>query len=214
MATVLIWILLGLAIAWLLLHLGWRWASRIWQLHCPAFLAWSFENPLLQKLGRTETTLGRLGLQPGMKVVEIGPGPGRLLIPAAQRVLPGGEAFGIEIQPAMLERLKANAVRASVGNLTLVLGDATQPHLPEGSVDLVYLCLVLGEIPDRQAALAQCFCMLRPGGILSITERFGDPHYQARSVVRRLGQEAGFRLQSIEGGWWFFTATFVKPPMT
>jgi predicted methyltransferase len=52
---------------------------------------------------------------------------------------------------------------------------------------------------------------LKPGGVLSITEMFGDPHYQSRSVVERLAVEAGFRLQSFRGGWWLFTADFVKP---
>ena len=40
------------------------------------------------------------------KVLEIGPGLGRLLIPAARRVMPGGEVVGIDIQPKMIERLE------------------------------------------------------------------------------------------------------------
>jgi hypothetical protein len=39
---------------------------------------------------------------------------------------------------------------------------------------------------------------------------FGDPHYQTRSVVRRLAEAVGFRLQSVRGGWWLYTADFVK----
>lgn len=70
----------------------------------------------------------------------------------------------------------------------------------------------LGEISDRAAALGQCNRALKPGGVLSITEVFGDPHYQSRSVVNRLAEEAGFVLQSIQGGWWIFTANFVKAP--
>ena len=50
-------------------------------------------------------------------------------------------------------------------------------------------------------------------GILSITEMAGDPHYQRRSVVRRLAENAGFRLESVRGGWWLFTADFVKPEL-
>jgi ubiquinone/menaquinone biosynthesis C-methylase UbiE len=32
-----------------------------------------------------------------------------LLIPAAQRVLPDGEVFGLDVQPGMIARLKARA---------------------------------------------------------------------------------------------------------
>ena len=205
------WVLIGLILFCVVVSLGWRWGSRRWSLPCPTLLAWSLENPAFQPMSGTQVTLDRMGLQSGQRVLEIGPGPGRLLIPAAQRVLPGGEAVGIELQPGMLERLKAGAARARVTNLTALLGDATEPHVPEASFDLVFLCTVLGEVPDRPAVLRQAFRALKSGGVLSITEKFGDPHYQTRSTVKRLAEEAGFRLQSIEGRWSFFTANFVKP---
>jgi ubiquinone/menaquinone biosynthesis C-methylase UbiE len=121
---------------------------------------------------------------------------------------------GIDIQPGMVERLKERARRAQVSNLTAILGDATQPMVPEASFDLAFLVTTLGEIPDRAAVIAQCFRALKPGGVLSITEMFPDPHYQSRSTVKRLAEEAGFRLQSVQGGWWLFTANFVKPGAT
>jgi ubiquinone/menaquinone biosynthesis C-methylase UbiE len=85
--------------------------------------------------------------------------------------------------------------------LTIILGDATHPHVPEASFDIVFLCTVRGEIPDRAAALKECWRALKPGGILSVTESLGDPHYQARSTVKRLAEAAGFQLRSIQGGW-------------
>jgi ubiquinone/menaquinone biosynthesis C-methylase UbiE len=114
----------------------------------------------------------------------------------------------------MVGRLKERARRAQVSNLTAILGDATQPVVPEASFDLAFLVTTLGEIPDRAAVLAQCFRALKLGGVLSITEMFPDPHYQTRSTVKRLAEEAGFRLQSLQGGWWLFTANFVKPGET
>ncbi|MFI5454583.1 MAG: class I SAM-dependent methyltransferase [Isosphaerales bacterium] len=207
----LIWIPLALFAAFLALNLGWRWASRRWSLPCPSSLAWAFESPFLERFNGTQIILDRLGLQPGQRVLEIGPGPGRLLIPAADRVLPDGEAVGIDIQPAMIERLKARASKAGVMNLKAILGDAALPHVPAASFNLVFLCAALGEIPDRAAALAQSFHALKPAGILSITEMFGDPHYQSPSVVQRLAEAAGFRFHAVRGGWWLYTADFIKP---
>jgi ubiquinone/menaquinone biosynthesis C-methylase UbiE len=211
MALNIIGILFALAAAFVLLSLGWRWASRRWSIPCPSILAWSLESSFFQRFNGTRVVLDRMGFQPGQNVLEIGPGPGRLLIPAAKRVLPGGKAAGIDIQPAMIERLKRRANEAGVTNLETVVGDATYPHVPEASFDIVFLCTALGEIPDRTAALAQCYRALKPGGVLSISEIFGDPHYQTRSVVRRLAEEVGFRFQSVEGGWRLYTAQFVKP---
>ena len=190
--------------------LGWRWASRKWSLPCPSLLAWSLDNSIVRRSPLTLKTLDRLGVHPGEKVLEIGPGPGRLLIPVAQRIMPGGEVVGIDIQPKMVERLRRNAEKAGLTNLTVILGDATQPHVTEATFDLAFLCTALGEIPDRSAALTQSYRALKPGGRLSVTEMILDPHYQRRSTVRRLAEEAGFRFVSDEGGWRVYTATFVK----
>ena len=192
-------------------NLGWRWASRKWSLPCPSLLAWSLDNFLVHRSPLTLKTLDRIGFRAGQKVLEIGPGPGRLLIPAAKQVMPGGEVVGIDIQPKMIERLKKNVEKAGLTNLTVILGDACQPHVPEASFDVAFLCTTLGEILDRPAALAQCYRALKPGGRLSITEFVLDPHYQSQSTVWRLAEGAGFRFESIEGGWWFYTASFIKP---
>ena len=194
-----------------LVFVGWRWASRVWSLPCPSLVGWTLESPFYYRITGTEKTLGRIGLKSGQRVLEIGPGPGRLLIPAAKRVRPGGEVVGIDIQPGMVERLQERARNANITNLTAILGDATQPIVSESSFDVVFLVTTLGEIPDRAGAIAQCFRALKSGGILSISEMLPDPHYQSKTTVKRLAQAAGFRLQSVEGGIWLFTANFVKP---
>ncbi len=203
-------IVLGALIAVGAFSLGWRWASRKWSLPCPSLLAWSLDNSVVQRSPWTLKTLDRIGFHPGEKVLEIGPGPGRLLIPAAQQVTPGGEVVGIDIQPKMVDRLRRNAEKAGATNLTVILGDASQPHVPEATFDLALLCTALGEIPDRSAALTECFRALKAGGRLSVTELILDPHYQRRLTVRRLAEGAGFHFVSIQGGWWFYTANFVK----
>lgn len=205
-------IILGIALVGLIaINLWWRGESRRRSLPCPTIFAGALESPLMDWLMGTQTTLDRIGLRPGLRVLEVGPGPGRLLIPAAQRVQPGGEVVGLDIQPGMIERLKARTAQAGVSNLTTILGDATQANVPPESFDVVYLCTVLGEIPDREAALHQCYAALKPGGTLSITEIFPDPHYQPHATVRRLAEEAGFYLNQVHGSWYFFTANFVKP---
>ncbi len=207
-------ILIVIAIASVLLigfGLWWRGSSRRHSQPCPWWLAWLLESSLMEKFERTQATLGRVGLRPGQRVLEVGPGPGRLLIPAVRRVLPGGEVVGLEIQPQMVERLKSRANQAGISNLTTILGDATKPHVSAESFDAVYLCMLLGEIPDREAALKQSLAALKPGGTLSITETFPDPHYQSRNTVRHLAESAGFRFVGYYGNWLSFSMNFVKP---
>jgi ubiquinone/menaquinone biosynthesis C-methylase UbiE len=198
-------------VAILITVLGWRWASRVWPLPCPASFAWLLEADFYSRFTGTEITLRRMPLAQGQRVLEIGPGPGRLLIPAAERIQPGGEAVGIDIQPGMIDRLMTRAQRAGLTNVSAIVGDATKPIVPANSFDVAFLATTLGEIPDRAAALTQCFRALKPGGILSITEMLPDPHYQSQATVTRLAESAGFILSSIEGNWWLFTANFSKP---
>ncbi len=85
--------------------------------------------------------------------------------------------------------------------------------LPPASFDVIYMVTVLGEIPDREAALRNCYTACKPGGHLSITEIFPDPHYQSRETVQRLAEEAGFKFQALYGLWPFYTINFVKPDL-
>jgi ubiquinone/menaquinone biosynthesis C-methylase UbiE len=209
MAAVIV-VVLAVGGAVILASLAWRTASHYRSLPCPTALAWLLDNPLAGRVLGTQSTLQWMGLRPGQRVLEIGPGPGRLSIPAARQVLPGGEVVGLEIQPGMLDRLKARAAQAGVTNLTAVLGDAPQAHFAPESFDVVCLCTVLGEIHDRAEVLRQCWQVLRPGGRLSITEVMVDPHYQSRATVQRLAEGAGFELEHVYSRGYRFTANFVK----
>src|ERR1700674_937497 len=112
----------GAAVVALLIaqHFAWRYASRWWSLPCPTVLSWAVDGRVVDKVAGTQITLDRMGLRPGMTVVEIGPGPGRLLIPAARRVQPGGRAVGVELQQGMLDKLRRKLARDDPGNIELI----------------------------------------------------------------------------------------------
>ena len=211
MSQILYWtvlVVVALVVFFTVQAIVWRWASQRWQLPCPTALAWMVDGPLVDKFSGTLQTIDRLGLQPGMTVVEIGPGPGRLLLPAARRVLPEGRAIGVELQQGMIDKLRKKLERDSSPNVELIHADATQPVLPAESADVVYLCTVLGEIPDRRTALKNCYKALRPGGRLSVTEIIGDPHYQTVAKVRELAFDTGFEFEDITSNWLRYTANF------
>jgi len=189
----------------------WTAVSRRQARPYPALFAWLLDNPLSARLLGTQTTLDQIGLRPNQRVLEIGPGSGRLLIPAAERVLPGGAATGLEVQSGMVQLLRQHATRAGATNVSVVQGDATAPHFPPESFDVVYLCAVLGEIADRAAVLQHCYAVLKPGGTLSITEGWPDPHYQPRDAVQNLAETTGFRAINVYDGRSRYTATFMRP---
>ena len=190
---------------------GLRRLSRHHATACPSWLAPVLENPYTNAVAGSALILQRAGVQPGMAVLDVGAGPGRLAVPAANRVGPEGRVVAFDVQPAMLQRLEKAKAAAGITNLQTVLGDAGQGSLPLGPFDRVLLVTVLGEIVNQKAALGEIFKGLKPGGILSVTELLPDPHFQSRKRVRRLAESAGFEVVEMLGPWYAFTMNLRKP---
>lgn len=191
-------------------NLWWRYAARHRPLPFPAWMAWLLTLPRLE-FGATQI-LDRLDMQPGMRVLDVGSGPGRLSIPAAQRVGPAGEVVALDIQAAMLHKLQQRAAARGISNIRTVHSPIEAGVLEPESFDRALLVAVLGEVPDREAALREIFAALKPGGILAVTEGLIDPHYQRRATVVQLAEAAGFRLDGAFGGRLMYTLHFSKPP--
>jgi len=192
-----------------LVSLLWRQASRHRRLPCPSWLAWMLDNPFSTRL--RSSVLSQLELAPGMRVLDAGCGPGYFSLPIAQRVGPQGRVVGVDIQPKMLARARTRASEAGVENLELVHAGLGDGKIPAGSFQRALLVTVLGEIPDRAAALREIFAALVPGGFLLVTEIVGDPHFQRRRTVAGLGEAAGFRVGGTVGGWLAHTTRLDKP---
>ena len=207
-------VFLDIAVLLLLLvgvSLWWRGAVRLRFLPCPIWLGWFLENPYMEAVAGSSTIINRLHLTPGMQVLDVGCGMGRLTIPAAERVMPKGVVVALDGQPTMLEEVKKRVAAKHLTNVQTVLSRIDQDELEKGVFDRALLVTVLGEIPDREAALRHIFSALKPGSLLSITEVIPDPHYQPHHVVCRLAEAAGFQLDSQHGTWFAFTLNFKKP---
>ncbi len=194
--------------------LAWRFAAQRRSLPCPSWLPVILENPYMNTLAGAQVILDRIELAPGMKLLDAGCGPGRLTVPAAQRVGPTGAVVGLDIQPGMLARARQKVEALGLSNVRFIQAGIGDGKLESAAFDRALLITVLGEIPDRGAAFGEIFRALKPGGVLSVTEVLPDPHYQSRSAVRRLAAEAGFEEQRCFGNWLAFTLNFVKPEKT
>lgn len=190
----------------------WRLLSCYYSLPCPSWLSKFVEmdNPFF-KVTRAKVIVEHLDLADGMVVVDIGCGPGRLTIPVARAVGPKGLVVALDIQEAMLLKTKKTAEKAGLINVTFVKTAMEQNILERNKFDRALLVSVLGEIPNREAALKEVFDVLKPGGILSVTEIICDPHFQRRSVVRELACKIGFQEKNAFGNCSAFTLNFEKP---
>jgi SAM-dependent methyltransferase len=195
---------IGLAIAGLL-------RQRRRPIPTPPPLTFLFENPLVEAFAGSELLVERLGIAPGMRVVDAGCGPGRLTIPLAKAVEPTGEVVALDSQRAMLEKLEHRLEAEYITNVRTLQAGLGEGALEREAFDRVLLTFVLGEVRDREAAARELYSALKPGGILSVTEGFGDPDYRRPASVRREVEPSGFELVGRFGGFPVYTLNFRKP---
>jgi len=207
-----VYLFISLAGLTLLVFATWRLGSRRHSLPCPVWLRWMVEldNPFT-KTNRAAVIVGHLGLRPGMAVLDAGCGPGRLTIPLARQVGKQGEVVAVDLQSGMLERAREKAEAANLRNIRFLQAGLGEGKLGADRFDRAVLVTVLGEIPDREAALAEIFGALKHGGVLSVTEILFDPHFQPRGMVARLAKEAGFRKKATFGNRLAYTLHLEKP---
>jgi ubiquinone/menaquinone biosynthesis C-methylase UbiE len=204
-------IISSIVILIVVLTLVWRFISNRRSYPCPSWLSWMVEmdNPFT-KTNRASVIIDLLGLQPGMKVLDAGCGPGRLAIPAAKAIGSQGELTALDIQAGMLARVQEKARTAGLSNIRLMQVELGKGELEMAYYDRAMLVTVLGEIPEQEAALQEIYQALKPGGILSVTEVIFDPHFQSRESVQRVAGRVGFREAGFFGKRLAYTMHFEK----
>lgn len=165
-----------------------RW-SRLYPAPMPHAMRWIL---YLSHPGLSPRALHRvLAPRSGERMLEIGPGIGHHALPTAEALGPSGRLDVLDVQPEMLEDLRARAERRGVTNAVAAEGDAEQLPYDDGAFDAAYLITVLGEIPHPDQALRELRRVVKPGGRIVVGELFLDPDYVSPSRMRQLAAGAG-----------------------
>jgi len=168
----------------------------------PPRYAWFLEGRWRRLVLSPERLRQRVALSPELTVLEIGSGGGYYARPLSAFV---HRLIAIDLQAEMLHRLRSKS-----NSLLLLPVRADATHLPVAgsSIDVVLAVTVLGEVSSAQRTIAEVRRVLRPGGVLSVSEHWPDPDFLSFSQVNELCRESGFQLTTRYGVRFSYTANF------
>lgn len=121
----------------------------------------------------TEHALRQAGLRPGMRVLDVGCGPGDVSFVAARLVGPEGTVLGIDAAPDIIELARTRATEHGVTSVRFeqtTVGDLVLDKPLNEPLDAVIGRLILMHLPDPVATLRQLTGLVRPGGVIAFSE--------------------------------------------
>lgn len=109
-------------------------------------------------------------LQSGEVVLDLGSGAGMDAFVARRDVGPNGHVHGVDLADEMIEKARTNADKMDYDNVTFEVGDIENLPVESESFDVILSNCVLNLVPDKQAAFAEMYRALRPGGRFSVSD--------------------------------------------
>ncbi|RKT07783.1 ubiquinone/menaquinone biosynthesis C-methylase UbiE [Streptomyces sp. 3211.6] len=110
-------------------------------------------------------------LRPGMRVLDVGCGPGTITADLAELVAPGGRVTAVDAAADVLEAAGAYAAeRGLAGTVDFAVADVHALEFPDDTFDVVHAHQVLQHVGDPVRALREMRRVCRPGGIVAVRD--------------------------------------------
>ena len=129
-------------------------------------------------------------IREGQYMLDFGCGTGDFTIPAAKIVGENGKIFALDCNARQLALIEKKAGEAGLKNIQTILSEQ-KTELPDGCLDVVWICDVLHEIRDKREVINEASRLLKSNGILVI---YDGMRGKVMSYIEGL-----FRLEMREG---------------
>src|SRR5215472_16016837 len=129
-------------------------------------LSWALARPSEPEIDQLVRVLA---LTPTSSLADVGAGAGEISIAIARHV-PEGIVYSTEIDPRLLDKIRANARQAGARNIIPVRGKEHDTELPSDCCDAIFLRDVYHHLTDPIAMDRSLYLAMRPGGRLAIID--------------------------------------------
>src|SRR3989338_806803 len=130
-------------------------------------------STMLGSFADPETLVGQFGVTEGMKTADFGSGSGHLGIAVAKRVGKDGIVYAYDIMESALEAIRGRASALGLANIDARRANlevAGSTGLPDGSVDLVWMALILFQSQKKADIVREARRILKPGARMIIID--------------------------------------------
>jgi ubiquinone/menaquinone biosynthesis C-methylase UbiE len=179
-----------------------------------------------------QSVLVSFGLKAGDVFVDEGCFEGLFTLPAARIVGVTGKVYGIEISAKAIEKIRVEAEKEELSNITLVNKFPEKAVLEPGSVDIVFFGAAIYEMYNPMKALTNANSMLKDSGKLVILEwnprdsneepsrrekldvPIGPPLRERldKELIEGFVEAAGFKIEAVkEEGFYLYSVVATKP---
>ena len=128
-----------------------------------------FEDIMALRSATKEASFFIPHLHHGMRVLDVGCGPGSITLGLAEVVAPG-EVVGVDFQSSQVAKAQALSAVRKTSNLQFKCADAYHLPFENHSFDGVFAHAVLWHLREPLRALAEVRRVLKPGGIIGIRD--------------------------------------------
>jgi len=142
-----------------------------------------------------------IGLAAGMSIAEIGAGKGRYVVHLADRVGPDGKVYAEDIDAGALQYLTERCQRGGFNNVETILGGVTDPKLPSGALDLIFVIGSYQHFADPVTLMRNARAALKKNGRVAIVDHFAEKDSRfdvSEKTMKAQMESAGFGFERLD----------------
>lgn len=163
---------------------------------CTAIKKTFYEGFNREEWQQPDRVVETLAIQPGDRIADLGAGSGYFTFRLAEAAGKGGKVYAADVDAAMLEALKKDIETRKAKNIETILGEKTDPKLPRGGVDLIFLCNVYHHLENQAGYFKNLKKYLRPKGRIVIIDFQDGMHSTPAETIRSQLIAAGYHRQA------------------